>query len=343
MTVRRRLLAKVAHLYYVEDRSQQEIAGLLGYSRSMVSRLLTEARASGVVRVEITGLEAHLYRLERDMAKRYGLRQVVVVPVVGDTEDEVVRQLGKAGAAFLWENLRRGMIIGISWGRTLEAVARQLKVQPRDLVDRLSAGAGPAAAGPHRLPVGAPAAVVPLVGGAGQIDPQLHANEICRRAAQALGGPAKMLYAPAVVSNEATRDALYADPSIQEVFDLARRADIALVGIGGAEGSVTWLARAGLRQEVGQTLAGLGVVGDVNSWFFDSRGRFIDTPLAHRTVALSPADLGRAGELVAVAGHPKKVAAIRAALEGRLVTGLITDERVARILLDEAVGEAEGE
>src|SRR6266436_2649604 len=48
------LIVTAAHLYYVEDRSQEEVAKQLGVSRSTASRLLAEARQTGIVRIEVT-------------------------------------------------------------------------------------------------------------------------------------------------------------------------------------------------------------------------------------------------------------------------------------------------
>ena len=47
------LLTRVAYLYYERGLRQKEIADLLGFSRSKVSRLLAEARNCGVVEVRV--------------------------------------------------------------------------------------------------------------------------------------------------------------------------------------------------------------------------------------------------------------------------------------------------
>lgn len=46
-------MMKVCKLYYIEDKTQSEIARLVGISRPQVSRLLTKAKNEGVVRIEI--------------------------------------------------------------------------------------------------------------------------------------------------------------------------------------------------------------------------------------------------------------------------------------------------
>jgi DNA-binding transcriptional regulator LsrR (DeoR family) len=51
--VDRRLLALVARLYYLDDRDQSAIARVVGTSRSTISRLLTEARRRGIIRISV--------------------------------------------------------------------------------------------------------------------------------------------------------------------------------------------------------------------------------------------------------------------------------------------------
>lgn len=47
------LLADVAEMYYLEQKNQAEIAKTIGVTRSMISRMLTEARESGIVEIRI--------------------------------------------------------------------------------------------------------------------------------------------------------------------------------------------------------------------------------------------------------------------------------------------------
>ena len=59
----------------------------------------------------------------------------------------------------------------------------------------------------------------------------------------------------------------------------------------------------------------------------------METTLSARTLAVGY-DSEREEDIVAIAGGPDKVAAIRAVLRSGRVAGLITDETTARALLD---------
>ncbi|HTP02553.1 MAG TPA: helix-turn-helix domain-containing protein, partial [Anaerolineales bacterium] len=50
---RQNLLADVAEMYYLEDKDQAEIARAIGLTRSMVSRMLKEARQKGIVEARV--------------------------------------------------------------------------------------------------------------------------------------------------------------------------------------------------------------------------------------------------------------------------------------------------
>ena len=61
---RKKLLAKLAYLYYVEDKSQSQIAAETGIYRTTVSRMLAEAKKEGVVKIEIENFDTRLFHLE---------------------------------------------------------------------------------------------------------------------------------------------------------------------------------------------------------------------------------------------------------------------------------------
>jgi len=71
-------LLAAARLYYLENRSQAEIARELGTSRSNVSRMLTEAQRQGIVTVTINDPSGRMTELENDLRARFGLVEVRV-------------------------------------------------------------------------------------------------------------------------------------------------------------------------------------------------------------------------------------------------------------------------
>jgi deoxyribonucleoside regulator len=305
----RQLMAKVADLYYLRDLTQQEIADRLGLSRPTVSRLLQRARAEGVVRIEVNPPEESHHDLARELEERFGLREAVVVTGRSESPTLTRRALGQAGARYLDRCLKGREVVGVSWGTTLNEVIHH--VRPRPLRTT----------------------VVPLVGGAGQVAPGVHANDLARRLAQAHGGEVHLLHAPAVVASPEVQEALCSDPGIRRALDLARRAQVALVGVGALVPSSTLVQSGYFSVRELAALRERGAVGDVCTRPYTRDGLPVDEALQRRIVAVQFEDLRRIPTVVAVAGGLEKAEAILGLLRGDLVDVLVTDHLAARAVL----------
>ena len=119
-------IAAVATQYYQQGRSKVDIAQDLGMSRFRVARLLTAARELGIVRIDITVPDAINADLSVELATASGLRQAIVV----DTPDEPVStlraDLGRVAANLLAELVQEDDVVGIAWGRTVNAMTAAL-------------------------------------------------------------------------------------------------------------------------------------------------------------------------------------------------------------------------
>jgi DNA-binding transcriptional regulator LsrR (DeoR family) len=178
--------------------------------------------------------------------------------------------------------------------------------------------------------------VVQIMGGVGRPEAEVHGTDIVRRLAQTFGARPRLLPAPGVVSSKMVRDALLGDPQVSDTLSLAARADIALVGIGvPVPDSVVMQAGAILEEEVEQ-LRAQKAVGDIALRFFDGGGRPIQNELNDRIIGLDLDQIKRIPRVVGVAGGAEKFEVIRAALRGRFVNVLVTDDRIATRLLEDA-------
>ena len=79
---KRDLLIKVAKLYYVEGRSQEEIAQEVHVSRPTVSRLLKTSISSGIVQIRIDDISSFGIELAKRIEDRFGIRHVIVAPSI---------------------------------------------------------------------------------------------------------------------------------------------------------------------------------------------------------------------------------------------------------------------
>lgn len=307
------LLVQVAKMYFQLDRTQSDIATALGLTRWQVGRLLSEARETGVVRIEIAPRAGRVAALESALQRQWRLRDAVVVPSGGDAVADA-GAVAQAAAHWLVGLADKPALIGVSWGRTMAAVARA-------------------------LPQGwNPGAHVVLVNGATALrltSPGVSA--VAESFAQSAGGSATLFPAPAILGRAETRAALEADPVIAAALDLARRAPLVILGMGAMQDSV--LAASGyVTPDAIARLESSGAVGDILGRFLDAQGKVIDPALDARTLGLRPETLGARRLAVGVVSGPAKHAIALAALRARLVNVLITDEPTAHHLLSHNPG-----
>ena len=121
------VVAEIARMYYVEGRSQQEIANQLFFSKAKVSRALRLAREENVVEFHINYPSSRSTVLETELKRRFGLKETLVVTDLYDNlnTDISIKRIGKVAASYLDEILKDGDTIGVSWGRTIYQTVRQ--------------------------------------------------------------------------------------------------------------------------------------------------------------------------------------------------------------------------
>jgi DNA-binding transcriptional regulator LsrR (DeoR family) len=121
------------------------------------------------------------------------------------------------------------------------------------------------------------------------------------------------------------------DP-IAKVRAVAAKADLRLVGIGQMDQRAQVHVDGFVSREELFEMMRLGAVGELTGWAFDAEGRIIDGGTNSRLTSIAPQVPAGARTIGAAVG-PAKVAAIKAALKGRLINGLITDEATASAIL----------
>ena len=307
---REQLMVRAAKGYYDLEMTMADLARDLGLTRFQVSRLLKDAREAGIVRIEIVPRTPRRPDLEAALQRRFALKDAVVVP---NALDEAMTLDGVAQAAGRFiAGLGPQPLIGVSWGRTMAAVA-------------------------HRLPpFWADGVEVVLLNGAMNIrSAPTRTNNVAELFALAGAGTATLLPVPAIVGKAETRTALEQDPTIAAVLAMGLEARTVVFGIGGLEASSV-LAQAGFVSA--HELAALrrkGAVGDVLGRFIDAAGAAVDPALDARTVGLDLAACRDKAHAIAVATGPAKHGAVLAALKARYCNVLVTDEATASFLLDQ--------
>jgi DNA-binding transcriptional regulator LsrR (DeoR family) len=305
-------LIKAARMYFLDDRSQDDIARVLGTSRSNVSRMLTAARAQGIVEIRVHGQTARAGELEQALRERFGLAHARVAAFRPGVD--VREAAADLAARWLDESLRDGVVLGLSWGRSLQAMVSAVSVdQPRSVE------------------------VVPLVGGLKTAESLAAGQELVRELAGRLGATYRYLHAPALLRSKAARDALLVEPAVSDVLARARAADIAVVGVGatGTGSSNEIVDELGLTTAERKAFLAAGPVGDTCCRFFDARGRPIGGAVHDRVIAIELEELSAIPTVIGVAVGVEKGPGLRGAIRGGIIDGLITDAGLALALLSD--------
>jgi DNA-binding transcriptional regulator LsrR (DeoR family) len=302
--------ARAGWLYYVGGLTQDQIAAELGVSRQRAQRLVARAMAEGLIHVRLEHKLAPCLALEAALIRRFGLSHVRVAPSLGPGADPA-RATAGAAAALLEGFLSRPdpLVIAFGTGRALSAMVDELTPMPCER---------------HRM--------VSLIGNIA-LDGSATLYDVLLRVADKLRAPHYPMPVPVISETPEERATFSRMKPVQEVMRLAGRADVTFVGIGQMgddapilkDGFVT-LAQLRAMQEA-------GAVGELVSGVYDAGGRYIETPLSGRMGGVR-IEAGRSVPVIGVAAGPTKVPAIRGALAGRLINGLVTDEPTAAALLD---------
>jgi len=304
------LLAKAARMYFVEDRSQDEVAAILGTTRSNVSRMLKQARDLGIVEIRIVDPAKRDHELELALRDRFGLVDVRVLEVTPETD--VLSGVGRLAVRWLDETLRDGQVVALSWGQTLQAVVRAVDGLSRRDVE-----------------------VVQLVGGLSALDSAVTGQELVRELSERMGARHRYLHAPALFGSAQALTMMLHEQAIADALDAAKTADIAVVGIGaaGIGSSGTLLDALGLSPAQRAAFDASGAVGDVCARYFDLSGREVSSVVTDRVLAVTLDDLRAIPTVAGVAAGREKALGILGALRGRIIDVLICDQVAARSVL----------
>lgn len=306
------LMAAVARRYYIEDASKVEIAEEYGLSRFQVARLLDRARATGLVKITISAPGALDIDLSSRLQRAYGLQHAVVVDTPENDAAALRRDLGKAAAALLTEIVSASDVLGLAWSRSVSAMTEALT---------------------HLLPV----PVVQLTGALARPDVEDSSVDLVRRVGRMSGGSAYFFYAPTIVPDAATADAMRRIPEVASTLRQFSAVTRAVVGIGlwaPTESTVHDATEEGVRDELKRR----GACAEIAGALVDAAGHPVETDLPERMICPSVDQLRAVPEVIAIAYNSVRSPAVSAAVRGGLVDSLVTHAALARTLLEYTEG-----
>lgn len=303
-------IIKICYLFYNEGLSQIEIGTKMEISRWKVGRVIKEARDRGLITITINHPQVDLTETEIKIAKKFGLKQAIVVGINDFSGTSPLDQIGAAGAQYLASVIHRYRILGVTWGLTMSHVAKFL---PKIETDRLE--------------------LAQIGGGIGTIEGTDN-PALTTMLGQKLSADAHVIQAPIIVRNKSIRDTLFKETKIRETLEVAKKADIVMFGVGlVSTESLLWQSGL-LGPDEAATLKRAGAVGAICGRFFNDQGKQCWQDLADRTIGLSLNELKKIKHKILIAVGKEKLQAIIGALKGNIVDVLIVDMKTAQGLLD---------
>ena len=302
--------ARAGWLYYIAGNTQDQIATQLGISRQTAQRLVSLAMSEGLIKVRVDHPIANCLDLAARLKSRFALDVVEVVPT-DPTSTSTTIGVAEAAAAQIerWLRSETPIVMAIGTGRTLKAAIEQLP---------------PMECPQHKI-----------VSLTGNISPDGSAAfyNVIFTMADRIKTRSFPMPLPVISSSAEERAMLLAQPMIQTTLALAAKPDVTFVGIGDLGPNAPLYVDGFITQAELKGLQKAGAVGEIVGWVFDKDGRIIDGPINER-VASAPLPSRETSQVIALAKGEGKLPGILAAVNRRLVNGLITDERTAEALLD---------
>ena len=305
-------LVQAAQLYYEQQLTQADIGRQLNISRSTVSRLLQDARESGIVRISISYPWKRNVELEKRLCEVFNLSGARVLSgEESGNDDEAFSGIGALAADYVDEFVEPSMIMGVSYGRSIASTIQHLS--PDRTVDMT---------------------FVQILGALNSGNPLIEGPDLVRQIANKYEASYRYLYVPMIVENTRTRDLLLQEPTVQETLISGRNADAVILGIGAHVAEASGLIWTGyLNQKELTFLQARGAVGHMCAQHYDAQGNVLDVEINQRVISIGIQALRNIKTVIAVAGSREKALAILGALRGQYLDVLITDEPAAQEVL----------
>lgn len=308
------IMAEIAHMFFIDDISQIEIAKKFSFSRAKVSRILKKAKENNIVNIQINYPIKYSKYLSETLKNKYSLNDVIVVEIEHNNSDFIIKMISETAAKYIDDLLNDGDIIGLSWGKTMYQVVNSLKPKFKKNIH-----------------------VIQITGGASEsYDTKLDSPSLVRKMADIYNAKLSLLYAPLYVKNKIVKEELMKEYIIKKSLSYIKSLNYILTGIASMnsieENSVTWAGFMDKNKKL--ELIKKGAVGYICGHFFDIHGNILNDVLEHNMIGIKIEELHNVKNIIAVSGGLNKYKAIYGALNGKLINSLITDSHTAKKLID---------
>lgn len=302
---RLRKILEVAKLYYIENFTQNEIAKELNMSRPSISKMLNEAKESGIVTININSPFSDNEILLEKIIKKYNLKggEIITEKSENLANDEGVY---KIGIEFLKKNLTGIKNFGLGWGSLIEELVLRLK---KGEISNLKGK------------------VLPLIGNINLSFKGYHTNELARVFSEKTGVTPLYLFSPACLTTSQEQEVIKNLENYQVIEKHWDNLEGVLIEIC----SHPNVPDMGTAVRFGKKLNEEKAVGNILAYYYDKDGKIIEGENDF-TIQISLENLKKIKKVIGVVSSKTNKNAVIGALNLGIFTHIIVSERIAKEL-----------
>jgi central glycolytic genes regulator len=310
-------------IHYYQPVGRRQLSSILDIGERVIRGEVSLLRDQGLIEINAEGMKItdigentleglnffiHRFKglrdVEEEVAKKLKIKKVIVVPGMIQDEEIALKEVGKTAAIYLKSMLQGKLIIGITGGGTMAALAEEMtKEQGRS----------------HDV------VVVPARGGLGK-DVDKQSNTIAAKIASKLGGTYKLFYIPDNIDKNLL-PTLSGDPMIKEVVEYIEKIQVLIFGIGRAD---KMASRRGLDSVEVQDLIDNGAVSEAFGYYFDKNGEIVREV---STIGMSLDKFKKLDHIIGVAVGADKAEALVSISNLNSSLVMVVDENLAMQIL----------
>lgn len=304
------LLAQIAKLYYIDKVKQNEIATRYQITPMNVSRLLKKAEDEGIVSFYVKMPSDINLSLGKKVKDKYNLSECIVLNI--NLKDDVKEEIGKFTGNYILSLLSKDSIIGMSWGQTTYEFVKNLSYSNHsDCI------------------------VIQLAGGFMLENNYLITpSNIIKMVSEKLNCIPVFLNAPFIISTDDVKKQLLKDPSNKHMMELARRANINIIGASELSKDSTIFRAYALDTKDRNELIEKGALGEIAGFPIDKDGNEMIWSKSKLYTGVSLSVIKKARHVICLAGEEEKAKVLAVGMKKKYFNILITSNIVAEKLIE---------
>ncbi len=299
-------LLKIAKQYYLENKTQEEIARGMGVSRPAISKMLMKAKEKGIVSFSVELPEERMQSYEDIICGRLTISSCVIVPS-STSPDETSQEIVKRATGWLSKIVSETNNIGVGWGQIINLLNRA-KIRNTSKINR--------------------SVIVPLIGSLNASHNGYNTNELVRRLSNNYGMNSDLLYAPAFPQSKDELEQFIETGNYKKILSAWNNLDAAVFQISNypAVPDLATSDRYGSKLILGKA------VGAILSSFYDYSGRFIDGD-NNWSISIPFELLKKVPIRLGICDEKTTPLSLLGALRTGYITHLITTEKLAKDII----------